>query len=242
MHTFKFRVEEKSHHLDGQTIISLTELHTRIGAKFHPNPLHRMASIQLSTFGLDLNQYQLGQTVELKMSIVTKIDEPVSAPVFSPPVPEIAPSTLTETKKLLNLKSPEVVESNGSEMTAIARRLAINNFWRNNQYKTTNYEMKQILHLLDGCLATETWAEFDLNSISVLLRADLNQCYRHVLKLREYGILRLTTFRIKTSKGEFQIDWKSLLSPENSDRSSVPTKEAHGDDSNRVPTADDRPM
>lgn len=95
MHTFTFRVEEKSHHLDGQTIISLTELHTRIGAKFHPDPLHRMASIQLSTFGLDLNQYQLGQTVEIKMSIVTKIDEPVSAPVFSPPVSEIAPSTLT---------------------------------------------------------------------------------------------------------------------------------------------------
>ena len=78
MHTFTFFVEEITQHLDGQKIISLTELHTRIGAKFHPDPLHRMASIQISTFGLDLNQYELGVLIELKMSIANKIDERVS--------------------------------------------------------------------------------------------------------------------------------------------------------------------
>jgi len=71
MHSFIFRVDEITHHLDGQKIITLTELGTRIGAKFHPDPLHRMASIQISTFGLDLNQYEMGALIEIKMSIAT---------------------------------------------------------------------------------------------------------------------------------------------------------------------------
>ena len=71
MHTFTFRIDQITWHLDGQKVLTLTELPTRIGAKFHPDPVHRMASIQISTFGGDLNQYQLGQIVEMKMSIVT---------------------------------------------------------------------------------------------------------------------------------------------------------------------------
>jgi hypothetical protein len=71
MHKFTFRIEQITGHLDGQKVLTLTELPTRIGAKFHPDPLHRMASIQISTFGGDLNQYQLGQIVEMKMSILS---------------------------------------------------------------------------------------------------------------------------------------------------------------------------
>jgi hypothetical protein len=71
MHKFTFRVEEISHHIDGQKIITLTELPTRIGAKFHPDPLYRMASIQISSFGLDLDQYHLGDSIELQISILS---------------------------------------------------------------------------------------------------------------------------------------------------------------------------
>ena len=84
MHTFTFRIDKITWHLDGQKVLTLTELPTRIGAKFHPDPLHRMASIQISTFVGDLNQYQLGQIVEMKMLIVTVDGESVRETVANP--------------------------------------------------------------------------------------------------------------------------------------------------------------
>lgn len=252
MHTFTFRVEEIGHHLDGKKVIKLTEIHTRIGAKFHPDPLHRTASIQISTFGLDLNQYHLGQLVELKMSIVTAEmsivtadEEPVRKKVANPDglmLPFVSDSSLMRGPSIVDfvpmavtdsdrafvdiMRKPVSCDSDVSMMSPSSRRLAIKNFGRHKQYPATRMRIKRILLSLNECLETDEFCKVDLEWITTSLKiADVSTCSADVYDLRKWGILSWDGSDFKKSKVKFCIDWKSLLSPENQDDSRVPTED-----------------